>query len=369
MKNTQRNSTIVKTSILGILTNLALVGFKATVGLIVGSIAIVLDAVNNFTDALSSIITIIGAKLSAKAPDQNHPYGHGRIEYFTTLIIAAIVFSVGLVAAKESVEKILSPTEPDYSTVSLLIIFVAILTKVFIGHYTRKVGTKINSGSLVASGQDALMDAVLSTTTLVSGILNLTVGLNIEGYLGAIISVVIIKSSIEMMSEAIQPILGARADEGLAQQLKDIIEKHPDVQGVYDINLHNYGPEMTIASAHIQVESNMPAKKIHIMTREIEYEVYQKTKIALTIGIYAANDEGEFREMKQTLTKIIQNSPGVLQLHGFYVDQNKKDVYFDLVLDFDSDTEKIKNKIISKMQKQYPDYSYNIIIDANTTIL
>jgi len=251
----------------------------------------------------------------------------------------------------------------------LLIISVAILAKVFIGHYTRKVGTKINSGSLVASGQDALMDAILSATTLISGILNLAIGLNIEGYLGAIISIVIIKSSIEMMLEAIQPILGARADETLAKKLKNIIKKHPEVQGVYDINLHNYGPEMTVASAHIQVASDMPAKTIHIITREIEYEVYAKTKIFLTIGIYAANDEGEFREMKQFLTEITQNSPGVLQLHGFYVDQKKKDVYFDLVLDFDCDTEKIKTQITAKMQKQYPGYSYNIITDSNTTIL
>lgn len=369
MPKPKRNQIIIKTSILGIVVNIVLVAFKAAVGFFVGSIAIILDATNNLTDAFSSIITIIGTKLSTKPPDKNHPYGYGRIEYFTTLIISLIVLSAGIFAIKESIEKIISPTEPEYNIISLIIIFVAVLAKIFIGTYVRRTGQKIKSGSLIASGQDALMDAILSAGTLISGILNLAFGLNLEGYLGALISVVIIKSAIEMISDAVNPMLGVRSDEELAKKLKRLVESFPEVQGAYDLNLHNYGPEKTVASIHIQVRNNMTAKEIHILTREIEYAVYYKLNIALTIGIYAANDDAKFHSIKQYLATLTSEYPDILQLHGFYVDEQKLTVYFDLVLDFNADASSIRRQITSKMKQKYPKYTYNIIIDTDTSIL
>ena len=199
----ERNKVIIKTSVIGIVTNIILVVFKATVGLIVNSIAIVLDAVNNLSDAISSIITIIGTKLAGRKPDKEHPYGHGRIEYFASLIIAIIVFVAGATSGKESIEKIIHPVKADYTVISLIIIIVAVIIKFFLGRHVKKVGEKIDSQSLIASGTDAFMDAILSFSTLVAAVISLIWGISLEGYLGFIISVIIVKSSFDIIKETL----------------------------------------------------------------------------------------------------------------------------------------------------------------------
>ena len=362
-----RNKKIIRTSIIGIIVNAILVGFKMTVGLIVNSIAIVLDAVNNLTDVLSSVITIIGTKLANRKPDKEHPYGHGRIEYFTSIIIGAIILFAGILAIKESVLKIINPGETDYSVISLVIIAVAVLTKIILGTYVKKTGKKVNSQSLVASGQDALMDAVLSFTTLIAGILNFIWHFTIEGYLGVLIGLFIIKASYEILKVAVNSILGVRADPELSKKLKERINQFPEVQGTYDLNLHNYGPSNTIASAHIQVRNDMTAEEIHILTREIEYSIYAEFSIVLTLGIYAANDKGEFGEIKKELNSIIKNYKEILQVHGFYVDKSNN-IFFDLIFDFKADNkEQIKDEIIAKLKEKYPNYNCNVIIDLDIT--
>ena len=199
----EREKIIIKTSVLGIVVNIILVIFKAIIGVIVNSIAIILDAVNNLTDAVSSIVTIIGTKLANKAPDKEHPFGHGRIEYFTSAIVSAIVLLAGITAIKESIEKIIHPDESNYSIISLVIIAVAVIVKFIFGRYVKSVGKKVNSQSLIASGQDAFMDSVLSFTTLVAAIINYIWHFSLEGYLGVIIGIVIIKSAIEMLKETV----------------------------------------------------------------------------------------------------------------------------------------------------------------------
>ncbi len=362
-----RKKVIIKTSIIGIITNLVLVAFKATIGFFANSIAIILDAVNNLTDVLSSSVTIAGAKLANKAPDKKHPYGHGRIEYFSALVIAIIILFAAIIAIKESIEKILSPESTHYSLISLIIIAVAVIVKYVLSKYVKGIGNKVNSQSLVASGEDAFMDSVLSFSTLVAAIINYIWHLNLEGYLGIAIGFFIAKASIEILTEAVNSILGLRADGELSKSLKDRILQFEEVQGVYDLNLHNYGPSSIVGSTHIQVRNDMTAEEIHILTREIEYAVYKEYGITLTIGIYAANDKGEFGEIKKALTKIIKEYPEVLQLHGFYVDKDNN-VYFDLIIDFEAeDKEKLKQEIVEKIKEKYPDYNYNVIIDSDIT--
>ena len=362
-----REKVIVKTSVLGIVVNIFLVVFKAIVGFLSNSIAIILDAVNNFTDALSSIITIIGTKLANKQPDKKHPYGHGRIEYFTSVIIAAIILFAGVTAIKESIEKIFNPGETDYTITSLVIILVAVIVKIVFGRYVKSVGNKVNSQSLVASGQDALMDAILSSATLLAALINYFWHFGLEGYLGVIIGVFIIKTAIEILKEAVDSILGVRAESELSTNLKERINQFDEVQGTYDLNLHNYGPSRIIGSAHIQVRNDMTAEEIHILTREIEYTIYREFGIALTLGIYAANDDGEYGEIKKALENILSEHENVLQLHGFYVDK-ENNVYFDLIIDFDvEDKTELKDEIVKKIKEKYPNYNYNVIIDSDIT--
>ena len=205
-----REKTIVRTSIVGIVTNVLLVGFKAFVGLMSNSIAIILDAVNNLSDALSSVVTIIGAKLGAKQPDKKHPLGYGRIEYLSSMIVAALVLYAGITSLVESIKKIIHPEAADYSTVTLVIISVAIAVKLILGLYVKKQGKKVNSGALVASGSDALFDAILSASVLASAIVYLIWGISLEAYVGVIIAGFIVKAGVEMMIETLNDIIGKR---------------------------------------------------------------------------------------------------------------------------------------------------------------
>ena len=167
-----------------------------------------------------------------------------------------------------------------------------------------------------------------------------------------------------MLKETVDSMLGERADKDLSIKLKKRILSFDEVQGVYDLNLHNYGPSKIVASVHIQVRNDMTAEEIHIFTREIEYTIFAEFGIALTIGIYAANDKGEFGEIKKSLGNIIKDYNSVLQLHGFYVDKIKKNVYFDLIIDFEEkNKEQVKDEIIKKIKEEYSEYNYNVILD------
>ena len=362
-----RDKTIIKTSIKGIIVNIILVAFKAVIGLIVNSIAIILDAVNNLSDALSSIITIIGTKLAAKKPDKKHPYGHGRIEYLASVVIAVIVFVAGLTALKESVEKIINPEEANYTVVSLVIVAVAVVVKFIFGRYVKNIGTKVNSQSLVASGADAIFDSILSFSTLVAGIVSLVWHISLEGILGAIISIFILKSSIEILKETLNDIIGTRVDSDFSGKIKEKVNSFEDVEGCYDLILNNYGPNKIIGSIHVQVPDNLTARQIHALTNKISGSIYAEFGIILTIGIYASNTSDEqSKNIKIELEKIIEDYPEVLQMHGFYVDIENKLVSFDLIMDFKSeDISKIKEEVIEKLKSKYTEFEFNINIDAD----
>ena len=363
-----RNKIIIKTSILGIVVNIILVAFKAVIGILANSIAIILDAINNLTDALSAIITIAGTKLANKAPDKEHPYGHGRAEYFTALVISAIVLLAGITAGRESILKIIHLEKANYSILSMIIIAATVITKFVFGKHVKKIGKNVNSQSLIATGEDAFMDAILSFSTLIAAIISYIWKVSLEGFLGIVIALFIIKTAVGMIKETIDSMLGKRADAELVKKLKERIMAFDEIQGAYDLNLHKYGPSNIIGSVHIQVRNDMTAEEIHILTREIEYRVYEEFGIALTIGIYAANDEGEFGEIKKYLNKVVKQNEDILQIHGFYVDKENNDVYFDVIIDFKAENkEKTKNEIINKLKEKYPKYNYNVIIDSDIT--
>lgn len=360
-----RQSKIIKTSILGIIVNVILVAFKAAVGFLSNSIAVILDALNNLTDAISSIVTIIGTKLANKSPDKKHPYGYGRIEYFSSIIVAGLVLYAGVTAVTESINKIINPGETDYAVSSLIIIAVAVLVKFFFGRYVKGVGKKYNSGALVASGQDAFMDSILSFTTLIAALISFIWNIHLEGYLGLVIAAFIIKAAIEMLIEPINLMIGTRADKNLTSKIKKAILAYSEVEGVYDLTLHNYGPSKTIATAHIQIPDKMTAKEIHTLTREISYDIFEKFGIITTIGIYAANTSGKYGDLKSEIQKLIKSHKGITQFHGFYVGENNN-VYFDIVVDFSvEDQDQVYNDLLQELAQKYPEYHFNIILDAD----
>ena len=280
-KNNEREKIVIKTSVIGIITNVFLAAFKAGIGLLSNSIAIVLDAVNNISDAGSSIITIVGTKLAGKAPDKKHPFGHGRIEYLSAMMIAVIILYAGTTSLIESVKQIIKPETPDYNPTSLIIIAVAVVVKIVLGAYVKKVGEKVKSDSLVNSGADATLDAVISFSTLVAAVIFMVFNLALEAYLGAVIAVIIIKSGIEMLKGTISQLLGEQNDLEVAKAIKKTVMGFKNVLGVYDLILNNYGPNRWNGSLHIEVPDTLSVVELDQLLREISVKVVKEHRDAL----------------------------------------------------------------------------------------
>ena len=232
-----REKTVIRTSIIGILANVFLTAFKAFVGLSANSIAIVMDAVNNLSDAASSVITIVGTKLAGKEPDKKHPFGYGRVEYLSAMLISGLVLYAGVTAFVESVKKIIYPDVPDYSAAALVIVAVAVVVKVLLGRYVKRVGERVNSDSLVNSGEDATLDSIISASTLAAAAVYLIFGVSLEAWLGAVIAAVIIKSGVGMLRETLSKLLGEPADVQLVRDIKRTVTDFPEVSGAYDLVL------------------------------------------------------------------------------------------------------------------------------------
>ncbi len=365
-----RDKIIVRTSIIGILANVFLASFKAVVGLATHSIAIVLDAVNNLSDAASSLITIIGTKLAGKAPDRAHPFGYGRIEYLSAMVISVIVLYAGITSLTESVKKIITPEAPEYTTVSLIIVAVGVLVKIFLGRYVKGVGEKVNSDSLVNSGEDATLDSIISASTLVAAAIFLWKGISLEAWLGAIISLIIIKSGIEMLKDTLSKILGERADVELVREIKKTVAGFPNVHGAYDLVLHNYGPDTFNGSVHIEVPDTLSASDVDELLRQIQVEVYKKHQVILTaIGVYSVNTQNEeIKEMREKVFEAVMEEEHVMQIHGFYVNLEKKTLRFDVVVSFDAeDRGAVYQKIVEKVQAMYPEFALEVALDTDFT--
>ncbi|MBQ5977241.1 MAG: cation transporter [Oscillospiraceae bacterium] len=363
-----REKTIVKTSIIGIAANVFLAAFKAFVGLMTNSIAIVLDAVNNISDAGSSLITIIGTKLAGKEPDKKHPFGYGRIEYLSAMIISVIVLYAGITSFVESVKQIIHPETPDYNVVSLVIVGVAVVVKILLGRYVKGVGVRVNSDALINSGEDATLDSVISASTLVAAVIFLIFHVSLEAWLGAIISLVIIKSGVEMMKDTISQLLGERNDVELARSIKQTVTSFPDVQGAYDLVLNNYGPDTWNGSIHIEVPDTYSADRLDQLLRDIQVEVVRKHQVILTaIGVYSVNTkDAEIIETKKKLLEIVFAHPHVKQLHGFYLIKDQKTMRFDLVISFDAEDRKAAfEEVMADVQKAFPDYTLQGAMDTD----
>jgi len=363
-----REKTIIRTGIIGIIANVFLAGIKAAVGLISNSIAVILDAVNNLSDALSSVITIIGTKLSGKRPDKKHPLGYGRIEYISTLVVAALVLYAGITSGVESVKKIITPEEADYSVRSLVIIASAVVVKLILGLYVKKTGKKVNSGSLIASGSDALFDSIISLSVLVSALIFMFTKVSLEAYLGVVIAVLIIKSGIGMLIETVDDILGKRVEKEYAAEIKKTVCEEKEVYGAFDLLLHSYGPNNYIGSVHVEIPDTMTADEIDLLQRRIAANVYKKHGVALTgIGVYSMNTkDDEIKELRSGITRLVSSHDGVLQIHGFYADKKKKSVNLDIILDFSLEDREAEFALIrNELQTAYPDWTFNLTMDID----
>lgn len=363
-----RDGIIVRTSLIGIAANVFLAAFKAAVGILAGSIAVVLDAVNNLSDAFSSLITIIGTKLASRKPDAKHPYGYGRIEYLSATLISVIVLYAGITSLTESVKKIINPEVPDYSAASLIIIAAGVAVKVLLGRYVKSVGEKVNSDSLINSGEDATLDSIISASTLAAALLFMWKGISLEAWLGAVISAVIIKSGCEMLSGMLSRMLGERVDSELSKEIKATICEADGALGAYDLFLHDYGPDRMMGSVHVEVPDTMNADELDVMTRRIQKAVYEKHHVIMTaVGIYSRNTkDDEVAEIYENVRRIAAGYEHVLQIHGFYCSIEDKKIRFDVVVDFKApDRNEVWQSVMKDVREAYPDYDIAVALDSD----
>ena len=367
-KNNKRHRIIVRTSIISIVANILLVVMKATVGLMSNSIAIITDAVNNLSDALSGIVTIIGTKIAGRAADKNHPYGHGRAEYVAAFVVSAIVLYAGATALIESVQKIIEPSEPDYNVATIIVLVIGIVGKFALGFYVKMTGKRTHSVALTASGTDALNDGILSISVLVSAIITMIWGINLEAYVGIAVSLYIIKSGIGLVKESVDSIVGIRADRKMTHKIKKEISGYPKVEGVYDLILTDYGPDQYMGSVHIEVPDTMTVAEIDKLSRKITEQVMTKHGVIIhTVGVYSVNTKDQkIIDMKKTVHDIVFSHPHILQMHGFYVDDERMTMSFDIIIDFaEKNRMEVYKKICDEVHQRFPKYKLNVTLDVD----
>lgn len=366
-----RKKKIIQTSMLGILTNVLLAIIKYIIGTASNSIAITSDAVNNLSDALSSVITIIGTKLAGKAPDKKHPMGYGRIEYMSGLIVSFLVLYAGVTTFVEAIKKIISPETPSFTTQSVIILAVAVVFKFLLGMYTKNKGKQLHSESLVASGKDSINDSVISISVILTAIIYVFFNVNIGSYVSVIISIFIIKSGVDLIKESLDKILGSRINKSMSKEIKQTINEDPDVYGVYDLFLDDYGPDEYIGYVHVEVKDTMTAAEIDTMTRRVQAVIYEKYSVLLaSVGIYALNTVNkESVAAYEAIKQIVQSYPEVIQYHGFYVELQSKIMSFDIIIDFKyiDRKDEIYNGILQKAQEKYPAYKINLTLDGDVS--
>ena len=299
--------------------------------------------------------------------DRKHPFGFGRIEYFSAIIIAVIVLSAGITSLIESVKKIFDPTEPSYSTVTLIVIVVAIVVKLMLGRYVKRKGEQLKSDALIASGSDALFDAVITLATLVSAGVMLLWHVSLDGILGALISIVIIKAGVEMLASPINELLGTSIPAELTRQIKKEVAEFEGVHGVFDLILHNYGPDVKIGSLHINVNDTMSAYDIHGLTRKITTQMYERHGIIMTVGVYAvATGENRRAELQSQVMQTLAAHKEIVQVHGFYYSEKENMLSVDVVPDVSvHDDAALVRQLIAEIQPLAPGMQVGIVVDHN----
>jgi len=356
-----REAKIARAGIIGIIANVLLAIFKIICAYLSSSLAIALDGVNNFGDALSSLITVIGNKLAYKKADYNHPYGHGRFEYLATLLIGAILFVVGTLSLVESIKKI-SSNQVNYSNWAIIVMIVALVVKIYLIHLFTKTSEETNNATLKATAADTFSDVAISLATLLAIIVFRLFNVVLEAYLAILISIYIIYNGIKVLIETISRILGLRVNSEDAQKVISEVLKIEGVDGVYDLQMSDYGPNNKFLSLAIEVKGDTKATKIDRISHLVKESVKENCGYNVTaVGIYAGVNE-EAIALKEDISKLVLKNKDIKAVHGFYIDESK--IHFDMVVSYSCDNrEKLLNKVKEKIKEKYPEHSISIDVD------
>ncbi len=307
-------------SVISIGCNIVLVVFKLTMGVITHSIAIQADGLNNLSDVGSNLASLFGFKLANKHPDSEHPYGHGRMEYVAGLIIAFLILLVGFQALKDSVLKIINPQEVTFTIIAVIILVVSILIKFWMASFNRYASKKINSATLLAASQDSLNDVLATTATLCSLILSLYTDLPVDGIMGTIVSIIVLKAGIEIFKDTVNPLLGMAPDKELVKDIEQYILSYPEALGIHDLMMHDYGPGRRFLSLHVEVNCNDDIMVIHDAMDTIERAVLKKYHILTTIHMDPVDSNDDLtNELKEMVLKVVKEINNEYSIHDFRI--------------------------------------------------
>lgn len=355
----------------GICCNTLLFGVKLAAGMALHSVAVMADAFNNLSDAASSIIGLVGTRMAGKPADADHPFGHGRIEYISALIVAFLVLQVGLTFFKDSLDKIFHPEELTFSTVSLIILLVSVAVKLWMGYFNRKLGQRINSQVMLATAADSLGDVVTTSATICSILIFHFLGLNIDGFVGVIVACIVLWAGIGIARDTLKPLIGEPADPKLFQEITSLVESYEGIVGSHDLIIHNYGPGRSMASIHAEVPNNVDVETSHEIIDRAEREVSKKLNIFLVIHMDPVETENShITALKAAVAKTAAQVDSRLSIHDFrFVDGREQiNLIFDMVVPIEyssSKTEELKNQVISAIKGLDKRFQCVITIDKS----
>lgn len=361
-----REGIIATTSGLGIAVNLLIATTKVIVGLLASSIAIVSEGVNNAADVLTSVLTLVGTKLAGKHPDENHPFGYGRIEYLTGLIISVMILVTGIEMLISSIKLVFHPEELSISVLSLLVVAGSAVIKFILGVYTIKMGKKAGSSALEAVGLDCRGDSFASIVTIGAALVFLIFHISVDAYAGIFTSAIIIKAGLEVLMNTVSELLGRAGEKELATKLYREILSTPGIVGAADMMLHNYGPDAYSGSVNVEIDHKKTVGEVYEFIHQLQLRIMQEMNVVMVFGIYAVdNDRENAKEMRRVVGKFVAGHEHVKSFHAVYQDPNSNLLYCDLVVDYDlKDWESLGREFKAYMKGFYPDREIQLTIET-----
>lgn len=366
-----RNAYIYLGSIVGIICNLILSIIKITVGVISSSVSIMADGFNNLSDMASSLITMVGIKLANMPADKEHPFGHGRMEYLSALVVAFMVMLVGAQFIKSSVDRILNPTKVSFEMIPFILLLISLILKLWLSRFNKYVGEKINSSALKAASVDALGDVFTSSCVIISFLASKFTTIPIDGYVGVLVSLAILYAGYSLVKDTISPLLGEAPDEELVKAIKQGVLSYDNIIGVHDLIIHNYGVGKCMASIHAEIPSNIDLVTIHEIIDTAEREISQKLNIYLVIHMdpMCIHDE-KINAIKGDVQKILFKYDQIKSMHDFRITEgkNQTNIIFDIEVNFDEvntveKEEELRKNLEEDIKKLNPLYNCIITID------
>lgn len=366
-----RNKYVYFAGLIGVISNLILTIIKLGVGFITNSVSITADGFNNLSDMASSVITIIGVKLANRPPDKEHPFGHGRMEYLSALVVAFMVMLVGFQFVKSSIERIINPVEITFEFVPFILLLLSVLVKIWLSVFNKTIGNKINSNALKATSLDALGDVFTSSCVLISFVAARFTSIPIDGYVGLIVSAAILYAGFSLVKDTISPLLGEAPDENLVKSITEGVLSYENIIGVHDLIIHNYGVGKCMASIHAEIPSNLDVVTIHNIIDKAEREISEKLNIYLVIHMDPMCIHcDKVKKEKDMVEKIISKYEYIKSMHDFRITEGEEEInlIFDIVVDASylknkENEEEIKNNIIEEIINLNSKYRCIITID------